>query len=82
MRDNNEAGSCWFAGEIGINMVHVNESESLAVPNLLEQYRSGSLRPTDVIDAIYQRIEGGDDHVWISLLSPDEARAGANRTRG
>lgn len=59
-------------------MVHVNEAESLAVANLLEQYRSGSLRPTDIIDAIYQRIDGGDDRVWISLLSPDEARAGAN----
>lgn len=72
------AGSCWSDGEIGFTMVHVNESESLAVANLLVQYRSGSLRPADVIDAIYQRIDGSDDHVWISLLSPDEARAGAN----
>ena len=59
-------------------MVHMNESESLAIANLLEKYRSGSLRPTDIIDAIYQRIASSDDHVWISLVPPMSARARAN----
>jgi len=59
-------------------MVRMIESGSLAIANLLNQYRSGSLRPPDLTDAIYQRIDGVDDRVWISLVPPDEARVRAN----
>ena len=49
-------------------------SGSLAIADLLSQYRSGDLRPSDVIKQVYARIaERGDDHVWISLVPKREA---------
>jgi allophanate hydrolase len=54
-------------------MVGVSEPESLVIANLLERYRSGALRPAEVIDAIYERIGDGGDRVWINLVAPDDA---------
>src|SRR5258705_11429163 len=49
-------------------------SGSLAIPDLLSRYRSGDLRPSEVIQQVYARIaERGDDHVWISLVPKREA---------
>jgi allophanate hydrolase len=49
-------------------------SGTLAIPNLLSLYRSGDLRPSEVIQHVYARIaERGDDHVWISLVPKCEA---------
>jgi allophanate hydrolase len=59
-------------------MVGVSEPESLVIANLLERYRSGSLRPAEVIAAIYERIGDGGDRVWINLVSPDDALRRAN----
>ena len=73
-----DSSSSWLIGEISDNMVHVPELESLKIGNLLEKYRSGSLRPLDVTDDIYQRISSGADHVWIGLVPATEARARAN----
>jgi allophanate hydrolase len=55
----------------------MNETESLAIAHLLAQYRSGSLRPAEVVDAVYQRISGRDDHVWISTVPRESALARA-----
>lgn len=55
----------------------MQDSESLLVTTLLERYRNGSLRPSEVVDAIYHRIAGNDDHAWISLVSRDQALARA-----
>ncbi|MBZ9939045.1 allophanate hydrolase [Mesorhizobium sp. BR1-1-16] len=45
---------------------------SLDITTLGRLYRSGALKPTDVIDAIYDRIAArGDDHVWIHLAPRD-----------
>ena len=49
-------------------------SGSLAIPDLLSLYRSGDLRPSEVIQQVYTRIaERGDDHVWILLVPRQEA---------
>ncbi|HWJ74404.1 MAG TPA: allophanate hydrolase [Kaistia sp.] len=41
---------------------------SLDIKTLGRLYRSGALKPTTVIDALYDRIAArGDDHVWIHL---------------
>ncbi len=58
-------------------MLRMIELETLAISNLLTQYRSGALRPTELVDSIYQRLDVCDDRVWISLVTPDEARARA-----
>ena len=48
-------------------------SGSLAIPDLLSLYRSGDLRPSEVIQQVYARIaERGDDHVWITLVPKRE----------
>ncbi len=55
-------------------------SGSLAIQDLLSLYRSGHVRPSEVIQQVYARIEErGEDHVWISLVPKQEAleRAGA-----
>ena len=53
---------------------------SLTRATLHGLYQSGALRPETVIDAIYSRIAArGDDHVWISLISRQEAMAHAAR---
>lgn len=45
---------------------------------LLTSYRTGALKPSDVIRDVYERIEErGDDHVWIHLLPRDEVIARA-----
>lgn len=47
---------------------------SLDLTTLQRAYESGELRPTDVVNAIYDRIEArGDDHVWIYLVPREEA---------
>jgi allophanate hydrolase len=49
---------------------------SLTRATLHGLYESGSLRPEKVINAVYSRISArGDDHVWISLISRQEAMA-------
>jgi len=49
-------------------------SGNLAIRDLLSLYRSGELRPSEVIQHVYARIaERGDDHVWISVVSESEA---------
>ena len=53
---------------------------SLTRATLHGLYQSGALRPETVIEAIYSRIAArGDDHVWISLISRQEAMARAAR---
>ncbi|SHF20649.1 allophanate hydrolase [Kaistia soli DSM 19436] len=43
---------------------------SLDIKTLARLYRSGALKPTAVIDALYDRIAArGDDHVWIHLAT-------------
>ncbi len=58
-------------------MVGMIDPQTLTLSSLLPRYRSGALRPVELIDSIYQRLDGGDDRVWISLVTPDEARARA-----
>lgn len=51
---------------------------SLDFATLRTHYASGSLRPRDVVRAVYRRIKTrGDDHVWIHLVPEDEALARA-----
>jgi allophanate hydrolase len=53
------------------------------IRSLLQQYRSGSLTPRALIDRVLARIEaGGDNGVWIHLLSRDELYAYAKRLDG
>ena len=45
---------------------------------LTEGYKAGTLRPSDVVNLIYDRIEArGDDHVWIYLVDRADALAEA-----
>ena len=47
---------------------------SLDLDTLTEAYAAGTLTPTIVISAIYNRIASrGDDHVWIHLISREDA---------
>jgi allophanate hydrolase len=47
---------------------------SLQRATLHRAYRSGRLSPPDVVAAVYDRIAArGEDHVWIHLLSREEA---------
>jgi allophanate hydrolase len=51
---------------------------SLDFSTLRTHYAEGTLRPADVIRAVYRRIAArGDDHVWIHLVPEDEALARA-----
>ncbi|WP_029874459.1 allophanate hydrolase [Rhizobium leguminosarum] len=51
---------------------------SLDLDTLTKAYATGALTPTMVISAIYDRIASrGDDHVWIHLVSRQDALAAA-----
>ena len=51
---------------------------SLGSRALRERYAAGLSSPVDVVDEVYERIAArGDDHVWISLVPHDVARATA-----
>jgi allophanate hydrolase len=55
-------------------------NSTLRIGALADLYRSGSLKPADVIADVYSRIAGqGNDHVWIHLVPErdalEEARA-------
>ncbi|WP_224702102.1 allophanate hydrolase [Devosia aquimaris] len=53
-------------------------SGSLDLTTLTEAYATGALTPTQVISAIYDRIDArGEDHVWIHLVSRADALAAA-----
>ncbi len=50
------------------------ETGSLDFHTLTAAYASGQLKPSTVVNAIYDRIEArGDDHVWIYLVSRADA---------
>jgi allophanate hydrolase len=52
----------------------LSETGSLDFETLTTAYAAGALKPTQVIDAIYDRIAArGDDHVWIHLVSREDA---------
>ena len=52
--------------------------QALDFKTLREQFRSGEVKPIDVVEEVFRRIdERGEDHVWISLLPRDEVRARA-----
>lgn len=54
----------------------VDRSGSIA--HLLGDYRRHARTPADVIDEVYARIAArGNDHVWITLVPQDQARARA-----
>jgi allophanate hydrolase len=51
---------------------------SLGSRSLRDQYTAGLISPESVVDEVYARIASrGDDHVWISLVPHDVARAAA-----
>ena len=51
---------------------------NLSIRELLQSYRSGRLRPGEVMESIYARIAAqGDDHVWIHLVPREVALARA-----
>ena len=51
---------------------------SLDFDTLRRLYAAGTLRPRDVVRAVYRRIAArGDDHVWIHLVPEAEALARA-----
>jgi len=52
------------------------ESGSLDFATLKRLYASGALKPTDVVRAVYRRLER-HDHVWISRKSQEQALARA-----
>ncbi|MFC5791338.1 allophanate hydrolase [Agromyces tardus] len=57
---------------------HDDELGSLDIAALELRYRSGELDPMEVVDAVYDRIEGyGGEGVWISLVGRAEARRAA-----
>lgn len=52
---------------------------ALGIGELLAAYRQRVLTPAAVIDALYARIEQGDDyHVWIALVPREQALARAH----
>ena len=54
------------------------ETGSLDLTTLTAAYAAGTLTPNAVVDAIYDRIAArGDDHVWIHLVSREDALAAA-----
>lgn len=53
---------------------------SLGARSLRERYAAGLSNPADIVDEVYARIAArGNDHVWISLVPHDVARAAAAR---
>jgi allophanate hydrolase len=51
---------------------------SLGSRSLRDRYAAGLTNPAEVVDEVYARIAArGDDHVWISLVPHDRARAAA-----
>lgn len=55
-------------------------SGSLDIATLGRHYRDGSLTPSAVVDAVYDRIAArGDDHVWIHLAPKADLLAAAAR---
>lgn len=51
---------------------------SLDIHTLHSGYVRGSLKPSDIIEEVYRRIEArGDDHVWLSLVPKGQALAQA-----
>ncbi len=53
---------------------------SLDFATLRALYAAGSLRPEDVVRAVYRRIAArGEDHVWIHLVPEEDAVAAARR---
>jgi allophanate hydrolase len=53
---------------------------SLDFTTLQSRYTTGALQPEDVIRTVYRRIAArGEDHVWIHLVSEEEAIAAARR---
>lgn len=48
-----------------------------AIRSLHEAYRSGRLRPEDVVRATYRAIEAGPAEIWISLVDEESALAEA-----
>jgi allophanate hydrolase len=55
---------------------------SLDFSTLRQLYASRTLRPEDVIRAVYRRIAArGDDHVWIHLVPEEEAVAAARQVQ-
>ncbi|MEJ8473717.1 allophanate hydrolase [Roseibium algae] len=53
---------------------------SLDFQTLKNAYASGRLTPSDVVNAIYDRIEArGEDHVWIYLVPREQALAAARK---
>ncbi|MDR6902977.1 amidase family protein [Rhizobium miluonense] len=56
------------------------ETGSLDFHTLTAAYASGQLKPSTVVNAIYDRIEArGDDHVWIYLISRADALRAAEK---
>jgi len=53
---------------------------ALSLPSLRHLYRSGDVRPDDVVRAVYRRIAArGSDATWITLASQDDALARAQQ---
>ncbi|MDR3373883.1 MAG: allophanate hydrolase [Ancalomicrobiaceae bacterium] len=56
------------------------QTGSLDFLTLSEAYAQGWLTPSEVVEAIYERIAArGDDHVWTYLVPHDEALAAARK---
>ena len=54
------------------------QTGSLDLATLAQDYASGALTPSAVIEAVYQRIAArGRDHVWIHLVAREDALAAA-----
>lgn len=50
------------------------DTGSLDIHTLHRHYRAGDLAPSDVVEAVYQRLEGrGEDHAWTSRVPRDMA---------
>ncbi len=44
------------------------------IPALLQRYASGTLSPTQVIEAVHTEIQNDPDHIWITPLSLESLR--------
>lgn len=56
---------------------------NLSISSLLSEYRQSGLRPSEIIQAVYEQIRtSGDDHVWISLTPEHEALRRAAELEG
>lgn len=57
---------------------HDDDLGSLDLATLERRYGSGELGPLEVVEAVFDRIDGyGGEGVWISLVGRDEARRAA-----